>query len=597
MYTHGGGSLVSLASSVRTVRPPAFVHIHCLQTTCPSSDCPTVPQYIAVAFRTRRSYHRHTVSHPIAQGKAVTANGSARKPEVKGGDVTWSICAMSSQAVDCNALEATTSIEDITEDKLNRDILRRLKNDELSALWLCRPDLSGDNKDYEHHEDYELGSSRELDWLGHFTKKSTRLEKFGILGDDAFRNCSGHSVDRFLGNLGKCNHIKKMIFYCTDLAEIIYKLGPAMKNNSITHFTVERCYLGVPEATFLFNTFRDMNSLEALDIGGDEEEEGPSNLNDGEMAGCIPSLAACTGMRSLTLAYLNLSTNSCAALRCVFPRMATLRKLVLQANSLDDDCTRLLAQGLSDCKQIQSLNLCDNRISDDGLDVLVQRLPTSVDALDLARNDITLARHVLRLRFRVLDISGNSLCPGGTRVIAVSLANPECRLESLNVRGCNIGDEETATLADGLRNNQRLTHMSLGNNNITERGWNAFSPILCDVSSINATYNSNHTLHLGGNGADIPENVRLLVSLNEGENKSRVAANKILQAHRHLDMKTLFGRELGLLPYVVAWLDHFAKSRPGLKLSSIFEFVRAMPMKVTNWVVGNAKGEKRKLNS
>ncbi|EJK47152.1 hypothetical protein THAOC_34152 [Thalassiosira oceanica] len=493
---------------------------------------------------------------------------------------------MSSQAVDCNALEATTSVEDITGNEHNRDILRALQNDELSQLWLCRPDLATE------FEDYGLGSSRELDWLGHFVKKSTGLKSVGIFGSGTFGNCSGHSVDRFLDDLGKCNQIKNMTFSGANLAEIMYKLGPAMKNNNFTHIFVEACQLGVPEATFLFNTFGDMNSLEELDI---DCEEDLANLNDDDMEGCIPSLAACTGMRSLKLNHLNLSTNSCAALRGVFPRMATLREVVLRGNSLDDDCTRLLAQGLSGCKQIQSLDLSNNRISDNGLDVLVQSLPTSVDALYLAWNDITLDRHVMLLRFRVINILGNTLCPGGTGVIAASLANPECRLEDLNLYSCNIGDEGTATLADGLRNNQRLTVMSLGDS-ITERGWNAFSSILCDASSINATYNSNHTLQDLGNYR-IPEDVRLNFDLNQGKDKSGVAASKILQAHRHLDMRHLFGRELGLLPYVVAWLEHFAKSRLHLKLSSIFEFVRAMPMRVTDGMVRKAKGEKRKLNS
>ncbi|EJK45444.1 hypothetical protein THAOC_35943 [Thalassiosira oceanica] len=503
---------------------------------------------------------------------------------------------MSSQAVDCNALEATTSIEEITDNEHNRDTLRSLQNDELPALWLCKPGMAIRWGDYE---EFELDSSRELDWLGHFAKKSTRLESIGISGDGAFGNCSGHSVDRFFHDLSQCNHIKKMTFSGANLAEIIYKLGPAMKNNNFTHIFVEECHLGVPEATFLFNTFGDMNSLEELCIKGGDEEEGLANLNDGDLAGCIPSLAACKGMRSLTLNQcLNLRSNSCAALRGVFPRMATLFKVVLRENSLDDDCTRLLAQGLSDCKQMQSLDLSENRIGDNGLDVLIQRLPTSMDVLHMTWNDITLARHVLLLRFRELNIGANLLCPGGTGVIAASLANPECRLISLNLNGCNIGDEGTATLADGLRNNQRLTRMSLGHNNITERGWNAFSSILCDTSSIIATYNSNHTLwDLDGYGAQIPQDVKMMLHLNQGKDKSRVAANKILQSHRHLDMRPLFGRELGLLPYVVAWLEHFAKSRPDLKLSSIFEFVRAMPMKVTDGVVGKAKGEKRKLNS
>ncbi|EJK51116.1 hypothetical protein THAOC_29744 [Thalassiosira oceanica] len=165
---------------------------------------------------------------------------------------------------------------------------------------------------------------------------------------------------------------------------------------------------------------------------------------------------------------------------------------------------------------------------------------------------------------------------------------------SVNV---NIGDEGAAALADGLRNNQRLTRMSLEGNNITERGWNAFSSILCDTSNINATYNSNHTLQsLGGFFGQIKfpqmSKCETILSLNNNpfKDKSRVAVDEILRAHRHLDMRPLFGRELGLLPYVVAWLDHFAKSRPDLKLSSILEFVRAMPMKVTDGVVGKRRG-------
>ncbi|EJK58484.1 hypothetical protein THAOC_21383, partial [Thalassiosira oceanica] len=78
---------------------------------------------------------------------------------------------MSSQAVDYDDLEATTNIEEITGDELNQNTLRSLKKDELSSLWLCARGLAPDV--YEDGEYYELGSSKELGWLGHFMKKST----------------------------------------------------------------------------------------------------------------------------------------------------------------------------------------------------------------------------------------------------------------------------------------------------------------------------------------------------------------------------------------------------------------------------------------
>ena len=50
---------------------------------------------------------------------------------------------------------------------------------------------------------YSPGSSEELGWLGHFAKKSTDLETFGMCGRDIFQNCSEESVDRFFEDLGK----------------------------------------------------------------------------------------------------------------------------------------------------------------------------------------------------------------------------------------------------------------------------------------------------------------------------------------------------------------------------------------------------------
>ena len=93
---------------------------------------------------------------------------------------TMSSSSSSSRAVDYEALEATTSIEDITEDELNREILRSLSDDDakLSHLRLCS--LNDLEVNGAEDGDYHPGSSEELGWLGHFAKKSTRFEGFCI---------------------------------------------------------------------------------------------------------------------------------------------------------------------------------------------------------------------------------------------------------------------------------------------------------------------------------------------------------------------------------------------------------------------------------
>ena len=112
---------------------------------------------------------------------------------------------MSSQAVDCDALVTTTSVEEITDEVFNLGTLRSLKNDDLPALYLCKPGLA------TVHTDYLLGDSgsAELGWLGHFVKKSTCLESFGILGEGIFDGCSKQSVDRFFEDLGKTITLKR----------------------------------------------------------------------------------------------------------------------------------------------------------------------------------------------------------------------------------------------------------------------------------------------------------------------------------------------------------------------------------------------------
>ena len=371
-----------------------------------------------------------------------------------------------------------------------------------------------------------------------------------------------------------------------------------MKNNNITHCDVEDCGLGTPQLFFLFSVFQDMKSLEQLSFGYDVEY-GDHGLDDVIMAGCIPSLAACTVMRKLNLTCIGLSTRSCAALSTILHRMATLDFLTLYGNSIDDDCVEVLVRGLVECKHLQALRLERNRISDNGLDVLIRGLPSSVSRLEVSGNRIALARQLPLLRFETLGFSGNPLSPNAPQVVAESLANPGCRLKSVDLQYCNIGDEGAATLAESLRNNQLLTTMTLALcniTNITEAGWNAFSPILCDTTSIYDTHGSNHTLYYLGY-ADIPQGVAAMLELNSDEDKSIVVAKKILQTHHHLDMEPLFDRELDLLPHVVAWIERFAESRLDLKLSSIFEFVRAMPLDIVGGVSGKKKGKKRRRDN
>lgn len=94
-----------------------------------------------------------------------------------------------------------------------------------------------------------------------------------------------------------------------------------------------------------------------------------------------------------------------------------------------------------------------------------------------------------------LWLSKNKIGSEGCRSIAKLLQEDGSRLRDLRLSSNDIGDEDAEMLANSLKSNTSLKTLSLaGDNDINEEGCTAFSRLLNDVSSIDNTYNSNHTL-------------------------------------------------------------------------------------------------------
>jgi len=97
-----------------------------------------------------------------------------------------------------------------------------------------------------------------------------------------------------------------------------------------------------------------------------------------------------------------------------------------------------------------------------------------------------------------LRLRGNAIGKVGCESLATMLQDQSTRLRILDLSYNNtIGEEAAEILAHSLKYNTTLEDLSLINcNNIKERGLRAFLTILVDVSSIESTYNSNHTLSM-----------------------------------------------------------------------------------------------------
>ena len=83
----------------------------------------------------------------------------------------------------------------------------------------------------------------------------------------------------------------------------------------------------------------------------------------------------------------------------------------------------------------------------------------------------------------------------GFRSVAQLLQKEGSSLRCLDLTSTDMDDDMAVIVADSLKCNTLLESLYMGgNNNISERGCRAFLKLLNDVSSIESTYSSNHTL-------------------------------------------------------------------------------------------------------
>jgi len=116
--------------------------------------------------------------------------------------------------------------------------------------------------------------------------------------------------------------------------------------------------------------------------------------------------------------------------------------------------------------------------------------------------DITALDRYSLPNLQQLILNGNKI--GGEGCIAISnlLQKEGSTLATLRLRDMNMGDDGAKIIAASLKHNTTLKELYLENNNITERGYIAFLKLLIDVSSIDNTYTSNHTLTACGLNED-----------------------------------------------------------------------------------------------
>ena len=266
-----------------------------------------------------------------------------------------------------------------------------------------------------------------------------------------------------------------------------------------------------------------------------------NNISEGGMVDIVTALRMHPHLKYFDLWGNGISMNGCVALATLLRCSATeLRSLYISNTEINDEGIEALVPALKNCNSLKQLHLHDN--------------PT--------------------------------VTTRGWQSIATILEAPNSNLREFYIPNNNINDDAVATFANALTNNRRLKEFHLPP--LSEDSLQAFSKLLCDTTSVNATFLSNHTLsYLGDEELNENAMIRPLLDLNERDDKKEVEMIKILQCHDDFDMLPLFEWEFKVLPLVLEWLERASEYEmpedfdPNIeerKLSTIYQFVRGMPV-------------------
>ncbi|XDV53600.1 hypothetical protein PO909_022062 [Leuciscus waleckii] len=225
-------------------------------------------------------------------------------------------------------------------------------------------------------------------------------------------------------------------------------------------------------------------------------------------------------LEKLGLRSFHISDRGCAVLSSALRLNPThLRELDLSENNFNELGVKILSALLADPQfKLEKLGLRSCEISDRGYAVLSSALRSnpSLRELDLSGNYIIFSRvkeispllkhpqcklqkltlrscnirdggcavlsSALRsnLSLRELDLSENNFGNAAVKHLLALLENPRCKLEKLGLRSCDISDGGCADLSSALRSNLSLRELDLSKNVITDSGVDQLSALLAD---------------------------------------------------------------------------------------------------------------------
>ena len=219
---------------------------------------------------------------------------------------------------------------------------------------------------------------------------------------------------------------------------------------------------------------------------------------------------------------------------------------------------------------------------------MTNKLDLSENILQLNKNWGHLMNGLSQLHLlENLDLSKNKLGRSGCEALATLLEKENSVLKCLSLVKTRMDDEGITIIVYALRNNKTLETLNLSKNKrITESGWKCILDLICDTTSINSTYLSNHTLK--GLGDELPRLAlttnsselrtilcRLTQMLSNNEFHSAIAARrKIWDTHFDIctfDLQPFLDMDVKIMPHLLSWMT--SNTQDGHLCSKIYHFI------------------------
>lgn len=207
---------------------------------------------------------------------------------------------------------------------------------------------------------------------------------------------------------------------------------------------------------------------------------GGTGLDDAKMSALFKGLTKGVKIAKLDLSdgALVLSDNfGVDGIRSMVPFLQnasnSLAHLVFDRNrQFDSECFEVLISALHGRSSISQLNFGSCNVTD-------------ISALE----NYTVSN------LQSVFLHGNKIGRDGCMTLARLVQREDTAFTFLDLTSTGMGDAEAEILALSLKHNKTLRSLKFGGGNaITERGCRAFLKLLNDISSIDSTLNSNHTL-------------------------------------------------------------------------------------------------------